>query len=77
MSGFPGVLGAVDCTHIPIQSPGGARAEEFRCRKVFFSLDVQAACGPNLDTCAVGLALFMAANYLVIADYFLIFNMIC
>ncbi|XP_070000418.1 putative nuclease HARBI1 [Penaeus vannamei] len=31
MSGFPGVLGAIDCTHVPIQSPGGARAEEFRC----------------------------------------------
>jgi len=49
MSGFPGVLGAVDCTHVPIQSPGGARAEEFRCRKGFFSLNVQAACGPNLE----------------------------
>nr|XP_027228403.1 putative nuclease HARBI1 [Penaeus vannamei] len=63
MSGFPGVLGAVDCTHI--HSPGGARAEEFRCRKGFLTL------------CAVGLVLFMTAEYLIIADYFLIFNMIC
>nr|XP_027207049.1 putative nuclease HARBI1 [Penaeus vannamei] len=33
MSGFPGVLGAVDCTHI--HSPGGARAEEFRCDSAY------------------------------------------
>jgi len=34
---FLGVLGAVDCTHIPIQSPGGNHAELFRNRKGYFS----------------------------------------
>lgn len=35
MSGFyassklPGVIGAVDCTHVPIQSPGGEDADRF------------------------------------------------
>ncbi|XP_027222084.1 putative nuclease HARBI1 [Penaeus vannamei] len=69
MSGFPGVLGAVDCTHIPIQSPGGARAEEFR--------QLVDQIQNFLTLCVVGLALFMTAEYLIIADYFLIFNMIC
>ncbi|XP_069982205.1 putative nuclease HARBI1 [Penaeus vannamei] len=35
MSGFPGVLCAVDCTHVPIQSPEGARPEEFRCDSAY------------------------------------------
>nr|XP_027237757.1 putative nuclease HARBI1 [Penaeus vannamei] len=35
MSGFPGVLSAVDCTHIPIHSPGGVTAEEFRCDSAY------------------------------------------
>jgi len=39
IAAFPGVLGAVDCTHvpIPIQSPGGNHAELFRNRKGYFS----------------------------------------
>ncbi|XP_027207174.2 uncharacterized protein [Penaeus vannamei] len=49
IAGFPGVLGAIDCTHIPIESPGGERAEEFICKKGFFSLNVQGVCGPNLE----------------------------
>uniref|UniRef100_A0A3B4V1Z8 DDE Tnp4 domain-containing protein n=1 Tax=Seriola dumerili TaxID=41447 RepID=A0A3B4V1Z8_SERDU len=32
-AGFPGVLGAIDCTHIPIQNPGGVNGELFRNRK--------------------------------------------
>ncbi|GBM94652.1 Putative nuclease HARBI1 [Araneus ventricosus] len=40
-SGFPGVYGAIDCTHIPIISPGGDYAEIFRNRKGYFSLNVQ------------------------------------
>ena len=41
---FPRVIGAIDCAHIKLQSPGGERAELFRCRKGFFSLNVQVIC---------------------------------
>ena len=43
--GFPGVLGLIDGTHIPIKSPGGNNAEVFRNRKSFFSLNVQLVVG--------------------------------
>lgn len=45
---FPQVYGAIDCTHIRIQSPGGANAEYFRNRKGYFSLNVQAVCDSDL-----------------------------
>jgi len=45
---FPGVLGAIDCTHIPLQSPGGDQAELFRNRKGYFSLNVQAVASHDL-----------------------------
>lgn len=35
-SGDAGVVGAIDCTDNPIQSPGGDMVELFRNRKVFF-----------------------------------------
>jgi len=38
---FPRCLGAIDCTHVKIQSPGGNNAELFRNRKGYFSLNVQ------------------------------------
>nr|CAH7733526.1 unnamed protein product [Callosobruchus chinensis] len=41
---FPRVVGAIDCTHVKIKSPGANNAELFRCRKGFFSLNVQALC---------------------------------
>jgi nuclease HARBI1 len=43
-SKMPGVLGAIDCTHVPIQSPGGDDAEIYRNRKGYFSLNVQLVC---------------------------------
>jgi len=43
-SNLPGVIGAVDCTHIPIQSPGGHDAEIYRNRKCYFSVNVQLIC---------------------------------
>ena len=46
---FPGVVGAVDCTHVKIQSPGGDTAELFRNRKGFFSINVQAICKSKLE----------------------------
>ncbi|KAJ3644013.1 hypothetical protein Zmor_026690 [Zophobas morio] len=47
--GFPCVIGAIDGTHIPIQSPGGHLAETYRCRKGFFSLNVQVVCDAELQ----------------------------
>ncbi|XP_060874643.1 putative nuclease HARBI1 [Metopolophium dirhodum] len=47
-SRFPRVIGAIDCTHIKIQSPGGDNGEIFRNRKGFFSINVQCICNPWL-----------------------------
>lgn len=38
---FPQTIGAIDCTLVEIQSPGGDDAEIFRSRKGFFALNVQ------------------------------------
>ena len=46
-SGMPGVVGAIDCTHIPIQSPGGENAEIYRNRKGYFSINTQLVCDKN------------------------------
>lgn len=46
--GFPRVIGAIDCTHIKIASPGGLNAESYRNRKGYFSINVQAICDANL-----------------------------
>ena len=35
---FPGVIGAIDCTHVKIESIGGRNAEVFRNRKGYFVL---------------------------------------
>ncbi|KAK5646025.1 hypothetical protein RI129_004489 [Pyrocoelia pectoralis] len=45
---FPRCIGALDCTHVRIQSPGGENAELFRNRKGFFSFNVQALCDSEL-----------------------------
>lgn len=45
---MPGVLGCVDGTHIPIQSPGGENFEVYRCRKGFYSVNVQGICDSEL-----------------------------
>jgi len=47
-SGLPGVIGAVDCTHVPIQSPGGNQAEIYRNRKGYFSVNVQLVTDYNM-----------------------------
>lgn len=46
---FPRVVGALDCTHVKIASPGGNHAENFRNRKGFFSLNVQATWNANCE----------------------------
>ena len=48
VGGMPGVIGCIDCTHIPIVSPGGEDAELYRNHKGFFSINVQATCDPDL-----------------------------
>ncbi|KOB70380.1 Uncharacterized protein OBRU01_05786, partial [Operophtera brumata] len=45
---FPRVLGAVDGTHILMQSPNSNIGEEFRNRKSVFSLNVQGVCDAHL-----------------------------
>lgn len=45
---FPMVIGALDCTHVKIKSPGGDTAEAYRNRKNFFSINVQIICDANL-----------------------------
>ncbi|XP_046803828.1 putative nuclease HARBI1 [Lucilia cuprina] len=45
---FPKVIGAIDCTHVRIQSPGGDNAELYRNRKGYFSINVQAVCNNEL-----------------------------
>lgn len=44
ISGLPNCIGAIDCSHIPIKSPGGNNAELFRNRKGYFSINTQAIC---------------------------------
>ncbi|KAH9376054.1 hypothetical protein HPB48_021803 [Haemaphysalis longicornis] len=42
--GFPGVVGAIDGTHIPIKNPGGDTQALYISRKNFHSLNVQLVC---------------------------------
>ncbi|XP_020298875.1 putative nuclease HARBI1, partial [Pseudomyrmex gracilis] len=45
---FPRVIGAIDCTHVKLLSPGGEEAEVYRNRKGIFSINVQAVCNSAL-----------------------------
>ncbi|KAJ8930471.1 hypothetical protein NQ314_016698 [Rhamnusium bicolor] len=44
----PNVIGCIDGSHIPIQSPGGDNAEIYRNRKSYFSINVQVICDAKL-----------------------------
>ncbi|XP_063236203.1 putative nuclease HARBI1 [Bacillus rossius redtenbacheri] len=46
---FPRAIGAMDCTHVKIQSPGGNNAEFYRNRKGYFSVNVQVICNTKLE----------------------------
>ena len=46
--GFPFVVGAIDCTHVQIQSIGGNLTEVYRNRKGTFSINVQCICDPKM-----------------------------
>jgi hypothetical protein len=48
IAGFPRVIGALDCTHVNIQSPGRANAELYRNRKGYLSINTQAICDSQL-----------------------------
>jgi len=45
--GFPGVMGAIDGTHIPIKAPKHNH-EQYINRKGFFSIQLQVICDPDL-----------------------------
>ncbi|XP_054159754.1 putative nuclease HARBI1 [Oppia nitens] len=45
---FPGVIGAIDCTHIQILASGVSNREIFRNRKGCITINVQAICDANL-----------------------------
>ncbi|XP_022920357.2 putative nuclease HARBI1 [Onthophagus taurus] len=49
IAAFPRIIGAIDCTHIKIQSPGGEDAEVYRNRKGYFSFNVQVIVNANLE----------------------------
>ena len=44
---FPGVLGAIDCTHVGIQNPGGPNSLYFMNRKTKYSINTQIVCDQN------------------------------
>jgi len=48
IAGMPGVIGCVDGSHIPIRGPGGNAAELYRCRKGYFSSNLQGICDADL-----------------------------
>lgn len=48
LADFPRCIGAIDCTHIRIISPGGDISEAFRNRHGYFSLNVQTISDANL-----------------------------
>lgn len=50
-SGFPLCIGAVDGTHVLIQSFGGRYAEIYRNRKMVFSLNCQVAVSADVNIC--------------------------
>ena len=45
---FPKCIGALDCTHVKIKSPGGDNPEIYRNRKGYFSINVQTVCDASL-----------------------------
>ncbi len=48
MKGFPGVIGAIDGTHIKIDAKGVQNREKYRNRENVFTINVQAVCDSEL-----------------------------
>lgn len=53
MHQFLRVIGAIDCTHIKVQSPYSDIGEQFHNRKGNFFLNVQAICDSNLKILSI------------------------
>lgn len=49
IDGFPGVIGAIDCTHIPYSTISERNRERFRNRKNFMSINVQAVVDADMN----------------------------
>lgn len=47
ISMFPRCIGAIDCTHVRIKSPGRLDGEIYRNRKGYFSINVQTVCNAD------------------------------
>ncbi|XP_037827783.1 putative nuclease HARBI1 [Lucilia sericata] len=45
---FPGIIGAIDGTHIKIKKTGGSLAQYYINRKGYYSLNIQVVCDANL-----------------------------
>uniref|UniRef100_A0A2A4IXD7 DDE Tnp4 domain-containing protein n=1 Tax=Heliothis virescens TaxID=7102 RepID=A0A2A4IXD7_HELVI len=45
---FPGVCGAIGCTHVPIQCPSSTLSDEYRNSNGYYSFNVQAVCDADL-----------------------------
>ncbi|MBN3301905.1 HARB1 nuclease, partial [Amia calva] len=48
IAGIPRVIGAIDCTHIPIRAPLGEHEGDYVNRKSFHSINVQMTCDHHL-----------------------------
>ncbi|XP_068084742.1 putative nuclease HARBI1 [Anabrus simplex] len=47
-SNFPGIIGAIDCTHIPIVAPSHQEAQRYYNRKHFYSVNCQVVCDADM-----------------------------
>lgn len=48
MASFRSVIGAIDCTHIPIINPGGEDSTRFVNRKGYYSINTQVVCDAGM-----------------------------
>lgn len=48
IASFPGVIGCLDCTHVRLQRPSVANADDFINRKGYYSINTQVICDSQL-----------------------------
>lgn len=63
--GIPGIIGLIDGTHIPINSPGGESSELFRNRKGYFSINVQVVCDQNYRIIDLMIVFYLSSIYII------------